>query len=152
MRFIRPALDRSFVGHYIEMVVAMYAGMFIIGMPLTDLAGVVGVNTANLDETAPAFVLLDMALVMTVPMVAWMRFRHRHGWKPCLEMAASMFIPTFVAIGLTASNVIQDFGTLMTFEHIAMFPAMLIAMLARPGEYTGHHGPAAAPVSTPATA
>jgi hypothetical protein len=151
MRLIRPALSRSFVGHYIEMVVAMYAGMFILGMPLADLAGVVGVNTANLDETAPAFVFLDMAVAMTVPMVAWMRFRHRHGWQPSLEMAAAMFIPTFAAIGLMASNVIQDFGTLMMFEHIAMFPAMLIAMLVRPDEYTEPHGRAASPVPTPAT-
>jgi hypothetical protein len=151
MRFIRPALDRSFVGHYIEMVVAMYAGMFIVGMPLTDLAGVAGVDTANLDETAPAFVFLDMAVVMTVPMVAWMRFRHRHGWKPCLEMAASMFVPTIAAIGLLAFSV-ADYGTLMTFEHLAMFPAMLIAMLIRPHEYTGQHGHAAPPVTTAAPA
>jgi hypothetical protein len=151
MRFIRPALDRSFVGHYIEMVVAMYAGMFIIGMPLTELAGVLGVDTANLHESAPAFVFLDMAVVMTVPMIAWMRFRHRHGWRPCLEMAASMFIPTVAAIALLATDV-SNYGTLMTFEHVAMFPAMLIAMLIRPGEYTGRHGHGATSVTTPATA
>jgi hypothetical protein len=148
MRFIRPITDRSFVGHYIEMVVAMYAGMFVIGMPLTDLAGLFG---ADLHHDAPAFMFLDMAVVMTVPMVAWMRFRHQHTWKPCLEMAASMFIPTAVAIALLTLN-ISDYGTLMTFEHLAMFPAMLIAMLIRPDEYTGHHDHAPAPVAAPATA
>jgi hypothetical protein len=151
MRYIRPALDRSFVGHYIEMVVAMYAGMYIVGMPLTDLAGLLGANIAHLHDTAPAFVFLDMAVVMTVPMVAWMRFRHRHGWRPCLEMAASMFIPTIAAIGLLAVG-LASYGTLMTFEHLAMFPAMLIAMLIRPDEYTGEHHHAAVRATTPATA
>lgn len=151
MRFIRPVLDRSFVGHYIEMVVAMYAGMYIIGMPLTELAGVLGFDTSHLHRTAPAFVFIDMAVVMTLPMVAWMRFRHRHGWKPCLEMAAAMIIPTIAAIGLLAVNV-ADYGTLMTFEHLAMFPAMLIAMLIRPNEYTGQHSHAGLPVTAPVTA
>jgi hypothetical protein len=152
MRFFRPAVDRSFVGHYIEMVFAMYAGMFILGMPLADLASVGGVDTAHLDETAPAFVLLDMAVVMTVPMVAWMRFRHQHGWQACLEMAVSMLIPTVIAICLIAFDVVQDFGALMTFEHLAMFPAMLIAMLVRPLEYSGGPGHAAAATMTSATA
>jgi hypothetical protein len=35
--------------------------------------------------------------------------------------------------------VLDDFGALMMLEHIAMFPAMLIAMLLRAGEYTGRH-------------
>jgi hypothetical protein len=51
-----------------------------------------------------------------------------------------------------AFDVVGDFGALMTFEHMAMFPAMLIAMLARPHEYSGGQGHAAAATTTPATA
>jgi hypothetical protein len=120
--FIRPLSDKAFVRHYAEMVVAMYAGMLVLGFPLGRL------------ESVPALELLGMAVVMTVPMVAWMRRRHGHGWRPCLEMAASMFIPTFAAIGLLAVHV-ASFGTLMAAEHLAMFPAMAIAMLIRPEEY-----------------
>ncbi len=57
-----------------------------------------------------------MALTMTVPMVAWMRYRG-HGWRPCLEMAAAMFVPTFVAIALLGAI---DFDALMMFEHVGM--------------------------------
>jgi hypothetical protein len=78
---------------------------------------------------------------MTVPMVAWMRYRG-HGWRPSNEMAAAMFIPTFAVIALMETAVVADFGTLMMLEHIAMFPAMLIAMLLRVAEYTGHHSAA----------
>ena len=42
-----------------------------------------------------------MAFTMTVPMVAWMRYRG-HSWQPTLEMAASMVIPTLIAIALSA--------------------------------------------------
>jgi hypothetical protein len=79
-----------------------------------------------------------MAVVMTVPMVAWMRHRG-HGWRPSAEMAASMFLPTFAVIALMASGAI-DFWTAMGIEHAAMLPSMLVAMLLRRDEYTGHHG------------
>jgi hypothetical protein len=69
-------------------------------------------------------------------MVAWMRYRG-HSWQPCLEMAASMIIPTLVAIGLLWAD-LSTFGTLMGLEHVAMLLGMLVAMLLRPGEYTAH--------------
>jgi hypothetical protein len=40
---------------------------------------------------------LTMALTMTVPMVASMRYRG-HAWRPNIEMAASMLIPTFAVM------------------------------------------------------
>jgi hypothetical protein len=43
--------------------------------------------------------LLSMGLTMTVPMVAWMRYRG-HAWRPTNEMAASMLIPTVVTMAL----------------------------------------------------
>jgi hypothetical protein len=33
-----------------------------------------------------------------------------------------------------------DFGTAMLLEHVLMFPSMLLAMLLRHAEYSGHHG------------
>ena len=73
---------------------------------------------------------------MTIPMVAWMRYRG-HRWQPSLEMAASMIIPTLVAIALLAADVLS-FGALMGLEHVAMLVGMLVAMLLRLDEYTGH--------------
>jgi hypothetical protein len=48
-----------------------------------------------------------------------------------------MYIPTFLAIALLAAGVVEGHGALMAIQH-AMFPAMLVAMLLRPAEYTGH--------------
>jgi hypothetical protein len=59
-------------------------------------------------------------------------------WTTSLEMSAAMYIPTFLAIALLAAGVVEGHGALMAIQHVAMFPAMLVAMLLRPAEYTGH--------------
>jgi hypothetical protein len=129
---------RRFIRHYLEMVVAMFAGMLVLFLPLVGVLAVAGVTTSELRADAPALLLLLMAVTMTVPMVAWMRYRG-HGWAPSNEMAASMFIPTFAVIGLLWSGAIDDFDTLMMLEHVVMLPSMLVAMLLRRDEYSHAH-------------
>ena len=81
-----------------------------------------------------------MAVTMTVPMVGWMRYRG-HGWQPSMEMAASMFIPTFGVIALLGGGLVADVGMLLIIEHVVMLPSMLAAMLLRRAEYTSaSHG------------
>jgi hypothetical protein len=96
----------------------------------------------DLQADAPALALLGMAAMMTVPMVAWMRYRG-HGWRPNAEMALSMFLPTFGVIALLAADLVADFGVLMTLEHVVMLPSMLAAMLLRREEYSCHGAVAA---------
>jgi hypothetical protein len=127
----------SFIRHYIEMVVVMFAGMIVLGLPGEAGLHAIGSGTSELRTDAPALVFLGMAFTMTVPMVAWMRYRG-HRWLPTLEMAASMVIPTLVAIALLATDM-AGFEALMGLEHIAMLLGMLAAMLLRVDEYTGHH-------------
>ena len=124
-RFNSPTLH--FARHYVEMVVAMLLGMLVLGLPLATLIH------------APALELLNMAVTMTVPMVAWMRYRG-HGWQPAFEMSAAMFVPTFAAIGLLWAGIVEDEHTALMIQHVAMFPLMLVAMLLRRSEYTGHVG------------
>jgi hypothetical protein len=119
---------RNFIRHYVEMVIAMLAGMLVLGMPL-----------AALHTDALELELLGMALSMTVPMVAWMRYRG-HGWAPAADMTASMFLPSFAAIALLWAGLVESADTLMLIQHVAMFPAMVVAMLLRLDEYTGHTG------------
>jgi hypothetical protein len=89
-----------------------------------------------------------MALTMTVPMVAWMRYRG-HAWRPNLEMAASMLIPTFAVMGVLSAG-IGTSASLMIPEHAGMLTCMLVAMLLRREEYScaahgrGHTRPAIA--------
>ena len=131
-------MNRHFIRHYVEMIVAMVLGMVVLGLPVEGVLRAIGTSMDDLHADAPALVLLEMAVIMTIPMVAWMR-HHGHAWRPCLEMAASMFLPTFVAIGLLWSDALTDFGTLMTLEHVVMLPAMLVAMLLRYDEYAHRH-------------
>src|SRR5215207_7710789 len=107
----------------------MFAGMIVLGLPAEAGLRAIGSSTSDLRVDAPAVLFIGMALTMTVPMVAWMQFRG-HGWRPCLEMAGAMFVPTFAAIARLGA---VDFDALMMWEHLGMLLAMLVAMLARPG-------------------
>jgi flagellar biosynthetic protein FliP len=127
-----------FIRHYLEMVAAMLLGMVILGLPIVGLLALFGASLGEAEESAPAAYLLVMAATMTAPMVAWMRHRG-HGWMPCLEMAAAMFVPAFAAVALLASGALTDFHALMMIEHIAMFPLMLLVMLLRRREYALPH-------------
>jgi hypothetical protein len=135
-----PHPKRNFARHYVEMVVVMVGGMVVLGAPAGWLMGAFGTSWSQL---SPAMMVLVMAVTMTAPMVAWMRFRG-HAWRPTAEMAASMVLPAFAAMAL-AWTVVTAVGTLMVVEHAAMLAAMLVAMLLRRDEYMGaHHRPAVA--------
>jgi hypothetical protein len=135
-----PAKKR-FIRHYVEMVVAMFLGMGILGLPAGWILSAMGTSWSEL-STAP--MLLLMATTMTVPMVGWMAYRG-HGWRANAEMSASMFLPTFAVIGLLWGGLMTDVGALLVVEHVAMLLSMLAAMLLRSAEYTHqHHGHARA--------
>ena len=141
------ASTRHFIRHYVEMLVAMFAGMVVLGGPALLALGAAGITSAELRSDAPAAFLLGMGISMTVPMVAWMRHRG-HGWRPSNEMGASMMLPTLGVVALLGAGLVTDFGMLMTIEHTVMFPAMLVAMLLRREEYTGHAHLTAGPVTS----
>ena len=122
-------MNKTFIRHYVEMLIAMFIGMGVLaGLPAA----------AGFKPESSELALLWMATTMSVPMVAWMRYRG-HGWAPDMEMTASMFIPSFAAIMFLWGGVVEERGTLMAIQHIGMFPAMLAAMLLRRDEYSGHH-------------
>ena len=132
MRSVPPVGGaKRFAWHYLEMVVAM-----LLGMALGELSNLL----VDLPDR-PAIELAEMSIWMTAPMVAWMRFRG-HGWQLCNEMAAAMLIPGAIALVLLGAGVVTDVHLLLMFQHMAMFPAMLVAMLLRRDEYTHHHAPA----------
>jgi len=120
---------RRFSRHYLEMVAAMMLGMVVLG----------GASSLVLDLPDRTSVqLVAMAIWMTLPMVAWMRFRG-HRWRACNEMAAAMLVPAGAALALLGTGVVTDGDALIMLEHTAMFPAMLVVMLLRRDEYAGHH-------------
>jgi hypothetical protein len=126
-----PGSTGRFLRHYAEMVVVMFAGMFVLMAPTGWLLGAFGTSWSGLSPTTNMFA---MALTMTAPMVAWMRYRG-HEWRPNVEMAASMLVPTAAVIALLAAHVATT-DTLMVPEHVAMLSCMLVAMLLRRDEYS----------------
>jgi hypothetical protein len=126
-----------FIRHYVEMVVAMFLGMAVLGGAAAVLLGAAGIEVGAWRTDEPELLLLGMAFTMSAPMVAWMRYRG-HGWAPAWEMTGSMFLPSIAAIVLLRAGTVEETGTLLMIQHTAMFPAMLAAMLLRLDEYTGH--------------
>jgi hypothetical protein len=116
-----------FVRHYLEMVVAMVAGMAVYGM----------LFRGNLLSRSYADEAL-MGLFMTVPMVAWMRHRGR-SWRQSAEMAAAMLAPAAAVVAVGAAQPGVSDRALMLSSHTAMLLGMLVLMLVRRADY-GHAG------------
>ena len=129
---LRGTLTRDLARHYAEMAIVMLVGMAVLAIPaqlVTDtlLPGV--------DPDDPTLMLARMGVIMTLPMVPWMRWRG-HPWRPCLEMAAAMIGPTIAVVALQLGGIVTGIGVLMTIEHMAMFAAMFFVMALRPEEYS----------------
>ncbi|MEO3871209.1 hypothetical protein ABGB18_20545 [Nonomuraea sp. B12E4] len=118
-----------FALHYVEMIIAMFVGMLVLGM----LQDAVGLGVSH--DRQPELAYLVMAAHMSVGMAVWMRIRG-HGWAPTLEMCAVMFAPVVPLFPLLWLGAI-DAGGLMMIAHVAMFPLMLAAMFRRLDEYAG---------------
>lgn len=123
---------RHFIRHYLEMVAAMFLGMFVLGLPAGWLLSALGTSWSQL---SPPAMLTAMAVTMTVPMVGWMRVRG-HDWQPCLEMTAAMLMPAGAAMALVWSTN-AGMAPVMVIEHAGMLAFMLVAMVLRRDEYAG---------------
>ena len=114
--------SKHLVRHYIEMVVAMFVGMAVLGVPAARAMGAMGIDWNALTDDAPALMFLGMATTMTVPMVGWMLYRG-HSWRANAEMSAAMFVPTFAVIGLLWAGVLTDLGVVGNALRLRRFEA-----------------------------
>jgi hypothetical protein len=128
---------RHFIRHYAEMVLAMVLGMVVLGIPAEMALNAAGSGMTELEADAPGVLLGGMAVIMTIPMVAWMAYRG-HGRRANAEMAASMLVPGLGVIALLAAGIATDVGDLLLIEHVVMLPSMLGVMLLRRDEYSSH--------------
>lgn len=122
-----------FVRHYLEMIVAMLLGMALY--PLWVMA----TSDARAESWVhrPDVAGIVMATAMSMPMVAWMVYRG-HRALLTVEMVAAMFAGFLVLLPPLWVGAISA-ATFMVVGHIVMPLLMLLAMLARRGEYTHHH-------------
>ena len=136
---MRQSPTFQFTKHYLEMVLVMLLGMGILGGLLLLVGTAFGLSPSELQDDYPGLFLTGMGLSMTAPMVWWMPLRG-HSWPATWAMALAMILPTAAAILLLVTGALEDMHALLMIEHIAMFPAMLVAMLPYRAEFT--HGSA----------
>ena len=120
---------RPFARHYLEMVVAMVAGMVVLAPLAHGLAALAGTGVPDGPEATALLMAAEMAAGMTV----WMRHRG-HGWPATLEMSGAMFVPPLALFPLLWAGAI-DGDTLMVLDHVAMLPLMALVMVRRRAEY-----------------
>jgi hypothetical protein len=125
-----------FVRHFLEMTGAMMVGMFVYGALVAGLMAAAGSDLESARLGQPELFALGMAFGMSVPMVAWMR-RRGHDWSSAAEMSAAMFVPVAALIVCYRLQAVSA-DSVCPIACAAMIPAMLVAMLNRHDEYTGH--------------
>jgi len=124
-----------FVGHFLQMMVAMVVGMAVLD-PVWKLA------LPGAAERVDVLALVA-ATDMSIGMAAWMRLRG-HGWASTLEMVAAMYVPFLVMLVPYWAGGISG-STVMAGGHALMVLAMIGVMLRRRAEYSHAHplGPTA---------
>jgi flagellar biosynthetic protein FliP len=127
----RNAGLRHLLPHYLEMVVAMWVGMAVLGTIVRGALAAAGLAYSR--GRYPELAALEMTTTMAVGMGAWMRYRG-HGWASTLEMCGAMFAPAIVLFPLLWLDAVAA-GSLVTLMHVVMLPLMLVVMLWRRSQY-----------------
>jgi flagellar biosynthetic protein FliP len=126
--------NRNFVQHLLEMTIAMFVGMFALGMPVKALFESVGWEFMN-EQLVPR--TLVMATNMTIGMSLWMLTRGCK-WGAIGEMGLAMYIPFFIMYPFFWAGLANSVAV-MVVGHVLMVPAMVVAMLFRREEYSRGH-------------
>jgi hypothetical protein len=132
------AADRRHVGlrqllrHYLEMVLAMWVGMAVLGPMVRGALAAAGLGYSR--GRYPELAALEMTITMAVGMGAWMRYR-RHGWASTLEMGGAMLVPAIVLVPLLWLDAIPA-RSLSTLLHLVMLALMLVVLLWRRSQDT----------------
>jgi hypothetical protein len=124
-----------FARHLLEMVVAMMAGMAVLGVALVMLGEPSGYANPLVEYGV-------MGAFMSAPMVAWMRYRG-HPWSDGLEMTAAMLVSMFALVFQVELGVARyvpglSEQSLPVLSHVAMIAGMAVLMIYRRDRYA--HG------------
>lgn len=132
----------NFARHFIEMCISMCAGGYVLYVLI--FAGLpAAIGSPDLRAQLPELSLVVTAIVMTLPMAAWMRFRGME-WRPTLEMSAVPLALAVAMIGLVSLRVLSEgtlqveFGRLCGMACIGMLGVMFFRLDLYTGR-TGHH-------------
>jgi len=129
-----------FVAHLLEMCMVMCVGA--IGFNVLFFGGAALLGYTNLPDRAPELSALVVAVSLSLPMAAWMRFRGMP-WRPTLEMSgATMLVGLTLILGYWLDVVAKS--SLIEVQASLACPVMLAVMLARFRLYSSPHGHAPA--------
>ncbi len=123
-----------FARHLLEMLLAMMAGMAVLGVAIWALGEPPGYSNLLVKYGL-------MGASMAAPMVAWMRHRG-HSWSDGGEMTVAMLGPMFALVLPAELGVVGLTGhALMMLSHVAMIGGMVALMIYRFERYAhGAHG------------
>lgn len=124
-----------FTLHLLEMCMVMCAGAIVLSVLFFGAAGLLGYS--NLPQTAPELSVLVIAVNLSLPMAAWMRYRGM-AWQPTMEMSGATMVFGLMLIAAYWLDLIAK-GSLVEIQTSVACPLMLGVMLFRPRLYAGHH-------------
>lgn len=125
-----------FIWHFVQMCLACCIGGFTLCFLFFGGAALIGYP--DLIQQAPSLSTLVIAILVALPMAAWMRFRGME-WRPTLEMAAAPIVLGVLLITLSWLGIIPKSSLIEWLTRLAC-PVMLIPMLLRLDLYTGRKG------------
>jgi hypothetical protein len=125
-----------FALHFLEMCAVMCLGAFVLSVLFFGAAGLLGYP--DLPQQYPELSVLVIAINLSVPMAAWMRFRGMD-WQPTLEMAGSTMVVGLLLIAAYWLGIIAQ-SSLIEVQTSLACPLMLAVMLFRFPLYSGHQG------------
>jgi hypothetical protein len=131
----------NFAQHFLEMCISMCA----VGTPLTLIVfawGPSAIGYSDLRQQFPELSVLAIAVIYTLPMVGWMRFRGME-WRPVLEMggatiAVGVGLIALPWLGILSGTGLRDFASIKFCTPACA--VMFLVMLPRLDMYTGRTG------------
>jgi hypothetical protein len=124
-----------FVWHLLEMCLAMCIGG--VSLIVLFFVGAAKIGYPDLLERFPEVAVLVIGFILSLPMIAWMRFRG-HEWRPTLEMASTSIALGIVLAGLGWLRLLPKSSEFEWLTRLAC-PVMIIPMLFRLDHYSGSH-------------
>jgi deazaflavin-dependent oxidoreductase (nitroreductase family) len=125
-----------FVLHAVEMCAAMCVGA--IGLSVLFFGGAALFGYTNLPDRAPVLTVVVVAINLSLPMAAWMRFRGM-AWRPTSEMSgAAMLAGVGLLVGYWSGAIAQD-SLLPLQTGLLACPLMVAVMLLRFPLYSSEH-------------
>lgn len=121
--------------HLVEMCMVMCAGAVALSVAVFGGATLLGYD--DLPRTAPELSVLIVAVNLSVPMLAWMRFRGM-AWQPTLEMSGSTMVVGLLLIAGYWLDVLAR-NSLIELQTSLACPVMVVVMLLRYRLYSTSH-------------